>query len=206
MVDRSDLVRAVRNSRAWDFRTREELARYNNAVVVALHAADPNWGHLSKSEAQNHSVDPLGRRHAVDAALYKANGQIVDFIGSAGFDPDNPPPNPVAWSVGPEGEYGQDRWFSPVPFDEEPIFDDDDNGGDTPDIDVAEVKAFMVAVTHGMAAQQAWNVEIEKQIGMVNEQYKELVNRPQPPQAGLKDHRHRIGSGRFSVVTGGPET
>lgn len=105
------VVQQVRDSQAWDFSTKEALCAYSNAVVMALHAADPNFGHLKKSAGQNHCTDPEGRFCAVDVALHKATGSVVDFIGSAGINQ----PNPVTWNVGPEGEYSTDKWFAPVP-------------------------------------------------------------------------------------------
>lgn len=107
------IVHQVRNSQPWDFTTKEGLCQYSNAVVVALHNADPDFGHLSKIPPQNHCLDPLNRPHAVDVALYKPTGQIVDFIISAGFG-NPPPPNTVTWHEGPVGEYGPDKWFAPV--------------------------------------------------------------------------------------------
>lgn len=104
------IVQGVRDSRAWDFSSREALCAYSNAVVVALYEADPNFGHLLKTAAQNHCVDPHGRRHAVDVALYRVTGQIVDFIASAGVGS----PNAVTWQVGPEGEYSTSQWLLPV--------------------------------------------------------------------------------------------
>lgn len=111
------IVEQVRSSRPWPFRSKEQLCAYTNACVVALHNADPNFGHLVKTAAQNHCVDSLNRRHATDVALYRPTGQIVDFITSAGFEPDPnkpEPPNSISWNVGPEGEYPTSSWFAPA--------------------------------------------------------------------------------------------
>lgn len=127
--DLKHIIAAVRNSKPWPFRSAADLCRYANACVVALHEEDPNFGHLEKSAGQSHCTDPLGRLTSRDVALYKSTGQIVDFILSAGFEPDPSMPEPanaVAWGVGPEGEYGPEKWLMPVaegstgPVDPEP--------------------------------------------------------------------------------------
>lgn len=108
------IVQLVRDRGGWDFRTKAGLCAYSNAVVVALHAADPAYGHLSKSEGQNHCVDPIGRNVAVDAAFYKPTGQAFDFIGSAGYG-DPPPENKVWWGTeDPVGKYAPADWLEPV--------------------------------------------------------------------------------------------
>ena len=114
MTNLQHIVQHVRDWGSWDFTTKAGLCAYSHAVIVELHSVDPNWGHLVKSEGQNHCVDPLGRNVAVDAALYKATGQIVDFIQGAGERPAGGG-NEVAWQVGPEGEYPLSSWLEPVP-------------------------------------------------------------------------------------------
>jgi hypothetical protein len=119
------IVQQVRNSRAWDFTMKAGLCAYSNAVVVALHAADPRFIHLGKTASQNHCVDPLGRRHAVDAALFVETGQAMDFIENASFGLLRPANN-VTWGTkDPVGKYPPDRGFVPVgevppPPEEEP--------------------------------------------------------------------------------------
>ena len=110
------VVQAVRASQPWPFRSKAQLCAYSHAVIVALHAANPSFGKLKKIPAQNHCVDPSGEFGAVDVALFLPTGQVVDFISSAGFEPDltlPEPPNAVTWGIGPEGEYGPDDWFAP---------------------------------------------------------------------------------------------
>lgn len=110
------IVQQVRASQSWPFRSKEQLCAYSHACIVALHNTNPDFGKLRKIPAQNHCVDPSGLLGAVDVALYKPTGQIVDFISSTGFEP-NPslpePPNSVTWGVGPENEYGPNDWFAP---------------------------------------------------------------------------------------------
>ena len=118
------VVQQVRASKIWPFRSKEQLCAYTQAVIKALHATDSNFGNLVKSEGQNHCTDSQGRHHATDVALYKSTGQIVDFISSAGFEPDLSKPEPgndVTWGVGPEGEYPESSWFAPEPGGTVPI-------------------------------------------------------------------------------------
>ena len=115
--DLKHVVQRVRDSKTWPFRSKADLCAYTHACIVALHEADPNFGNLEKAPAQNHCVDASGRRHATDVALYKTTGQIVDFISSAGFEPDPSLPEPenaVSWHEGPENEYPQSMWYAPV--------------------------------------------------------------------------------------------
>lgn len=113
------IVHGVRNSQTWDFSTKDGLCSYQNAVVVALHATDANFGQLVKTEGQNHCTDPAGRYCATDVALYRPTGQVIDFIVSAGYG--TPPPgNEVCWHVGPEYEYTADKWFEPIAAGESP--------------------------------------------------------------------------------------
>ena len=127
--DLKHVVQAVRNAGPngqggpWPFRSKEQLCAYTQACIRALYAADSNFGNLKKVPAQNHCTDSQGRLHATDVALYKPTGQIIDFIASAGFEPDPSKPEPgngVTWGVGPEGEYPETSWFAPS------------NGGSTP--------------------------------------------------------------------------
>src|SRR5688500_8618402 len=102
------VVQSVRDSQQWPFRSKADLSAYTQACIRALHTADEKFGNLIKSEAQNHCRDSQGRRHATDVALYRPTGQIIDFITSAGFEPDPSKPEPenaVTWGVGHEGEY-----------------------------------------------------------------------------------------------------
>ncbi|MDO8632199.1 MAG: hypothetical protein Q7R41_17080 [Phycisphaerales bacterium] len=110
------IVFQVRGSQPWPFRSKAQLCAYSHAVIVALHQVDARFGKLKKIQAQNHCVDPSGALGAVDVALFQPTGQIVDFISSAGFEPDTNKPEPtnaVTWTVGPEGEYTAADWFAP---------------------------------------------------------------------------------------------
>lgn len=120
--DLKHVVQQVRNAGPngnggpWPFRSKAQLCAYTQACIRALHAVDPNFGNLRKIPAQNHCEDAQGNLHATDVALYKTTGQIIDFIASAGFEPDPSLPEPgngVTWGVGPEGEYGPEKWFAP---------------------------------------------------------------------------------------------
>jgi len=161
------VVQQVRDAQVWDFSTKAGLCAYGNAVVVALHGVDPNFGHLVKFAGQNHCVDPDGRLCAVDVTLYKATGQIVDFILSAGVGS----PNEVVWGVGPEGEYGPERWFAPVPSGPTPP------GPPPPDPLEPRVVALELELT-----------EILNQIGILNRQLADLdaavVRKPLPDYTG----------------------
>ena len=114
MTNLQHVVQDVRDRGGWDFTTQAGLCAYSRAVITALHLVDPEWGFLTKTEGQNHCDLAPGVFVAVDAALYRATGEIVDFIGSAGYGTP-PPENAVAWSVGPLGEYGPARWLAPDP-------------------------------------------------------------------------------------------
>src|SRR5688572_20480619 len=93
------LVQAVRARYPEHFPDRHMLCVYGHEVLVALHRADARFGCLKKSEGQNHCMEPNFTRRAVDVALFKPTGQIVDFIQSAGFGDGTT--NAVAWGVGP---------------------------------------------------------------------------------------------------------
>lgn len=131
--DMKHVVERVRDSRAWDFTTREEFWAYANACALAIHKKDPDFGELIKTQGQNHRIDPLGRRVAVDCVLYRPTGQAWDFIGSAGYgiDPETGKihENPVSWGTNdPVGFYPPESWrvpyLPPLVIDEE--IDEDD--------------------------------------------------------------------------------
>jgi len=168
------IVLQVRESQPWPFRSKEQLCAYSHAVIVALHQADARFGKLKKIPAQNHCVDPSGQPGAVDVALFRETGQIVDFISSAGFEPDtnNPEPtNAVTWTVGPEGEYTAADWFAPGEAEPMPP------GPTPPDPLEPRVVALELELT-----------EILNQIGILNRQLAgldaEVVRKPLPEYVG----------------------
>ncbi len=130
MPDLEHVIETVRGSQAWDFSTKAGLCAYHNACVVALHEADPGFGHLVKTEGQNHCTDPGGRYCATDVAMYLHTGQVVDFIESAGYG-DPPPPNGVCWQPGPMYEYPGSSWIEPMAGEDT----GDGGGGTTPPVD-----------------------------------------------------------------------
>lgn len=107
--DHRRIVEQVFAGGGYTLTTKAGAGLFTEAAAVALHAADSNWGHLLKPEGRTHVVDAQGNRHAVDVVLYKSTGQIVDIISGAGD-----PGARLAWSVGPEGEYGDGEWYAPV--------------------------------------------------------------------------------------------
>lgn len=170
------IVLQVRESQPWPFRSKAQLCAYSHAVIVALHQADARFGKLKKSAAQNHCVDPSGTLGAVDVALFLPTGQIVDFISSAGFEPDltkPEPPNSVTWGVGPEGGYGPDDWFAPDGAAPEPPVPP------VPPTDPLEARVL---------ALEALLHEILQQIGLLNHQLADLdaavVQKPLPEYVG----------------------
>ena len=190
MPNLSHVVQAVRDAHMWDFSTQAGLCAYSRTVILALNARDANFGHLVKREDQPHCVDPVGQHVAVDAVLYRATGQIADFIESAGPRPrrlengdENPdyPGNAVAWSVGAEGEYPPSSWIAPVSgiTPEEPDTDE------PADEDTHEDAMQLAALT-------AMYREIHVQLGAINRQAADL------------DRRVAEGEGRLTVLEARP--
>lgn len=177
------VIQAVRDSRAWDFSTADGFWAYGSACVLALHRANADFGELSKSSAQNHRIDPLGRYVAVDAALYKPTGQAVDFIGDSGVGR----PNPVAWSVNdPVGKYGPEKWLAPASSPASPpVPPSDSPPGTDPSAALVRIVTQLEADIEGLLALHA---EVERQIGMLNEQLAALdelvVKKPLPEYYG----------------------
>jgi hypothetical protein len=187
------VVQQVRDAQAWDFSTKEALCAYSNAVVVALHAADPNFGHLKKSAGQNHCTDAEGRFCAVDVALYKPTGQVIDFIGSAGINQ----PNPVTWNVGPEGEYPADKWFAPVASGEPPAPTPIPEPAPVVDLEPLRQRIQLLEARAAGFAEIA--AEIVKQIGIVNQQIADLSGKVGQEYEGTG----KVGffGGSFTVVS-----
>jgi hypothetical protein len=161
------IVHQVRNSQPWDFTTQEGLCAYGNAVVVALHAEDANFGHLRKDPGQTHCVDPQGSLCARDVALWKPSGQIIDYIVSGGYATP-PPPNEVCWIVGEYGEYMEPdgsvpKWYAPVAGE--------GGGGSTGGGDVnADVQAQLDRMEAMLTAQGQTIAQMELFLSNMNEQ------------------------------------
>jgi hypothetical protein len=77
-------------------------------VAYKLSTIDANWGLLSKSEGENHTVI-VGKRVAVDALAYSDSHQIVDIFGSAY---DGPGQGRLTWGI---DERRPSNVFTPVP-------------------------------------------------------------------------------------------
>jgi hypothetical protein len=102
------IVQAVFNSRDWQIHTHAGLRDFTEAVVVALHAHDPNWGHLRKYGGQTNIE---GR--AEDSALYRvpeANGKrrSVDFVLDANASTARP-----GWGPDTQARYAEADWYAP---------------------------------------------------------------------------------------------
>jgi hypothetical protein len=109
MPNHRKIIEAVFYSRDWDIGSHEGLRDYTEAAVTALHAHDPNWGHLRKNPGQT-QIDGRGE----DSALYRvpeANGKLraVDFLIDAQLSTARP-----AWQPDPEPYYTASDWFAPL--------------------------------------------------------------------------------------------
>jgi len=180
------VVQQVRDSQAWDFTTKDGLCSYCNACVYALYQVDPGFGHLTKSDGQNHCVDPDGRNCATDVALYKPTGQICDFIVSAGFGTP-PPPNDVCWFPGEMNEYPASSWFAPVPNA------GGDTGGGTPtppdgggasDDQIAAMQAQLDRIEKYCVDQSLFLSNINDQINLMAGVVNDLRASQNPPYGG----------------------
>ena len=181
--DLKHVVRAVRDSKRWPFRSKEQLCTYAQACIKALHKVDSNFGNLEKAPAQNHCVDASGRRHATDVAFYKPTGQAIDFIVSAGFEPDTnklEPENSVGWGVGPEGEYPESKWYAPVD-DSDPIDPPLDLPPVSLDPRVVGLESEVVDLKAKVAANAA---RIESINNRIDADSKENVKKPLPVYVG----------------------
>lgn len=90
--------------------SKARCGQFTEAVVVDLHAIDPNFGHLRKfgSSTQYHG-------HGVDVVLYKATGQAVDIIKASKLASDTRPCEPT-WGVEREARYtdSDTYWMPPI--------------------------------------------------------------------------------------------
>jgi hypothetical protein len=95
------VVQQVFAAGSWRLDTREGCGEFTEAVVSALHAVDPNWGHFRKRPGQEQ-----WNGHAVDAACYRL-GSGVDFIASS-----QSPTARINWLVYPDAPPSPD-WYAP---------------------------------------------------------------------------------------------
>lgn len=183
------VIQQVKDSKPWDFTTAAGLCAYTQACIRALHAANPRFGNLVKSQAQNHCVDGLGRRHARDVALYKETGQIVDFIEKS--DPStNPDDHGVIWLVGPENEYPESSWFAPEGVTPGPVDPPVDPPADPPVPPVPSpnpLEPRLLLVENKLSALEA----------RIDAESKENVKKPLPDYVGTI----RIFGFSFNVVS-----
>jgi hypothetical protein len=75
--------------------SRESMTELLWRAAVALHARDANWGLLSKSAGENHTVI-AGQRVAVDALAYGNSDEIVDIFRAAY---DGPGQGGLTWGI-----------------------------------------------------------------------------------------------------------
>jgi hypothetical protein len=196
------LVESIRASWTRPFHTQEDLCAYSNTVVVALHQADPDFGHLQKSAGASHCTDPQGRFCAKDVAFYRPTGQVVDFIQSAGygFPPDVPyeDQNKAVWGEGPENEYGPGDWFAPVASGDTPPPDPPPSTDLEARVTALEqqvrlIEAQLLAQVNGLQSQIT---ELAKQIADMHQLF---VPKPLP----LYEGTGRVGvfGGSFTVTS-----
>lgn len=101
-----EIVNQVYAQGGFDLRTKEGCGLFTEAVVRTLRIHDTNWGHLRKSDSQNHVTDRDGNKHAVDALMYRADGHIFDIIISSESTAATP-----AWQD--KGFANVSLWFAP---------------------------------------------------------------------------------------------
>lgn len=127
--DFREIPKQLFDSGAFDLHTEDGQAAYVDAVVSALHAKDPRFGHLRKKKGQTQI-----HGHGEDSALYLSDvpgqSQAVDFISGAGGT--NPQPG---WQVDAPS-YSYQDWIDPTlhgdrvtvqpvkpPYPGDPVFD-----------------------------------------------------------------------------------
>jgi hypothetical protein len=79
--NRLDIAKAVaaQHYELVSLNTKDACGQLTEYIAVALHAADPGWGLLSKSAGENNY-----RGHAVDAVIYQPTQQVIDLMSGAG--------------------------------------------------------------------------------------------------------------------------
>ncbi len=115
--NRFDIVQAVWNRGGWNLATKEGCGQFTEAVAVALHEVDAEFGHLKKHGAQNQF-----NGHAVDSVLHKSAGWSVDIIVNS--ESDNAK---AGWGLDEIPRYSADDWYTPegvTPPDIPPVVDD----------------------------------------------------------------------------------
>lgn len=101
-----EIVTGVYARGGFDLSTKEGCGVFTEAVVIALRTTDIGWGHIRKTGAQNHVVDPEGNWHAVDALMYHADGRVFDIVS----DSESPNARP-AWQD--KGVASTSLWYAP---------------------------------------------------------------------------------------------
>jgi hypothetical protein len=119
--NRLDIVNAVagQHPELVKLNTKDACGQLTEYIALALHAADPGWGLLSKSAGENNY-----RGHAVDAVIYQPTQQVIDLMSGAG-DRDLLTPQSTAqqrkdfdhdirvkWSE--VGKRAENNWMAPI--------------------------------------------------------------------------------------------
>lgn len=78
-----EIVNSVYARGGFDLSTKEGCGVFTEAVVIELRQHDADWGHIRKSGAQNHVVDPQGNWHAVDALMHRNDGAVFDIVSDS---------------------------------------------------------------------------------------------------------------------------
>jgi hypothetical protein len=111
--DHSHIARAVSDAQPHLLRenSKASITELLWRTVSALADHDPNWGFLTKSDGENHTVIE-GHRVAVDAVAYRGQVPVVDLFGSAG---DGPGTGRLTWGVDPHRR-ATNLWLAAIPF------------------------------------------------------------------------------------------
>jgi hypothetical protein len=102
------IVQKIYDIGTYDLTTKEGCSLFTRDVAAHLYGFDANFGELLKSAGRTHAIDPLGRRVAVDAILYRPTGQAVDVIGSSASPKAKP-----SWTVD-QPRYTDKDWAIPA--------------------------------------------------------------------------------------------
>jgi hypothetical protein len=120
--------------------SKETVKEFYWRAAWALHQHDPNWGMLTKSDAENHQVIE-GLRVSVDAVAYKNEKPIVDILSSAG---DGPGTGGITWGID-EDRRETNLWIQPPPFNT-PV--------DGPGIDIQKLRDLVKALRNDLTMLQ----------------------------------------------------